>query len=329
MATEKRISELDELSRDSISTKDLLVLVHDNKNYKVTVKSLPAEGPEDVFGYANVKFTDGTIEKIPFTFATAEPQVLARLHNNGGSLMLNLPSDKLASSCFVHAKFNNIRNRVGDATARLFESFGGSRIDGLNSVDTEGFNDLSCMFYLCEHLKTLDLSGFDTTYAEYMEDMFSRCSALESVNLSSFETVNVSSMFGMFYGCSSLAELDLSSFDTSNVLDMRYMFESCETLTTLKFGVFDMSNCLAQSVLDYMFADCTSLANVSGTIKGISRSLSLSDCPLTKESALVFINGLATVSATQTLTFKKSTFDTLSEADIAIATNKGWTIASA
>ncbi len=324
MATDKKISELEELSASSIRNEDLLVLVHDNKNYKVTVSSLLLLDTED-FGYANVKFTDGTIEKIPFTFAAPSVETLSG-DDTSGYLTLKLPSGKLASSCFVHAKFENINMRLGDMRASLFDGFGGIRIDGLNSIDTVELLDMSMMFYFCENLKTLDLRSFDTTYVETMDDMFHHCTALETINLSSFETANVSSMRQMFYGCSSLAELDLRTFDTSNVLNMFKMFNLCESLTTLKLGVFDMSNCLMQGALEYMFADCTSLANVSGTIKGLSRSLSLSDCPLTKESAMVFINGLANVSSTQSLAFKQSTFETLLEAEIAIATNKGWSV---
>ena len=46
-------------------------------------------------------------------------------------------------------------------------------------------------------------------------------------------------------------------------------------------------------------------------------------------SAMVLINGLSTTTANLKITFKASTYNTLTADDIAIATNKGWTVASA
>ena len=54
--------------------------------------------------------------------------------------------------------------------------------------------------------------------------------------------------------------------------------------------------------------------------------LNLSDCPLTAASAMVFINGLATVTTTRTLKLSATTYDSLTNEQIAIATSKGWTV---
>lgn len=76
-----------------------------------------------------------------------------------------------------------------------------------------------------------------------------------------------------------------------------------------------------------MFDGCTSLKNVVGSITGIHFPIDLSSCPLTRVSAMVFINGLDTITTPKTITFSQTTYDTLSAEDIAIATNKGWTVA--
>lgn len=104
----------------------------------------------------------------------------------------------------------------------------------------------------------------------------------------------------MFYNCAALTTLDMGGWDTSKVTNMNNMFNYCEALTT-----------------------------VTGPITGIKRTLYLGYSPLTNESAMVFINGLAEVSETRTITFKATTYATLTEAQIAIATSKGWTVASA
>lgn len=52
----------------------------------------------------------------------------------------------------------------------------------------------------------------------------------------------------------------------------------------------------------------------------------LSYSPLTADSAMVFINGLEEVTETKTLSLKDTTYDSLTEEQIAIATSKGWTV---
>ena len=77
---------------------------------------------------------------------------------------------------------------------------------------------------------------------------------------------------------------------------------------------------------DGIFYNCYSLENVVGKFEGAKINLSLSDCPLTAQSAMVFINGLATVTETRTLKLSATTYDSLTPEQIAIATAKGWTV---
>ena len=57
-------------------------------------------------------------------------------------------------------------------------------------------------------------------------------------------------------------------------------------------------------------------------------SLNLSSCSkLTHDSIMVVINGLQTVTETQTLTLGSENLAKLTEADKKIATDKGWTLA--
>ena len=78
-----------------------------------------------------------------------------------------------------------------------------------------------------------------------------------------------------------------------------------------------------------MFDVCSKLTTIIGPIIGISANIDLSVCPLTHDSAMVFMNGRNTVTETKTITFKSTTYETLTEAEIAAATAKGWTIQSA
>ena len=169
----------------------------------------------------------------------------------------------------------------------------------LKLTSTEAFfNGLSA-------LASLDLSNFDTSQVTNMSLMFFNCSSLTNLDLSNFGTSQVTNMSFMFFNCSSLTNLDLSSFDTSQVTGMYEMFDGCSSLTSLTLGVNWASN---NSIY----------------------SFDLSSCPLTKESVLDVLNKLADRTATTNkpiLKLKSTVKALLSEDEIKIATDKGWTVA--
>lgn len=135
-----------------------------------------------------------------------------------------------------------------------------------------------------------------------MKDMFSSCSSLTSLDvLSDWNTSNVTSTYGMFSSCTSLTELDLSNWDVSNVTTMTSMFNNCTSLTHLKAP------------------------------KNIGCSpVDVGSCQLlTHESLMSIINNLATVDSSVSLHNLKlgtANLAKLSEEEIAIGTQKGWTI---
>lgn len=108
----------------------------------------------------------------------------------------------------------------------------------------------------------------------------------------------------------------------SKLVDCSYYFNYC-TATTL-----DLSNIKVDNITNMsgMFTHCDNLTNVIGTFEGTKLDLDLHWSPLTTQSAMVFINGLATVEATKTLKLSATTYDTLTNEQIAIATSKGWTV---
>lgn len=115
-------------------------------------------------------------------------------------------------------------------------------------------------FYDCKSLRSVDLSGLDTSKVTSMYCMFQGCSSLASLDLSPLDTSNVQGMSSMFKGCSKLSSLDLSSFDTSKVTNMSFMFEGCLRLETLNLSSFNAGNVVDMS---FMFEDCQSLKTIS------------------------------------------------------------------
>ena len=68
------------------------------------------------------------------------------------------------------------------------------------------------MFYGCSSLISIDLSSFNTSKVEEMNELFFGCSSLTSLNLSNFNAQRILSMNYMFYGCSKLIYIDISYF---------------------------------------------------------------------------------------------------------------------
>ena len=198
--------------------------------------------------------------------------------------------------------------------------------------------DLYCFFSNCYKLEFVDHFP-NTSRCTDLSGLFNVCDSLKRVDLSSLNTSNVVDMSFMFVECNALRAVDLSSFDTSKVTSMHQMFCNNISLVEINLGNLDLSNVYAA---DWMFMGCRSLTTVRGTIQGFGNaynpdiyndlgeyefpSLDLSDCPLTNSSAMVFINGLAKAKSDQTITFKAQTYDTLTSAQIAIATSKGWNV---
>ena len=73
-----------------------------------------------------------------------------------------------------------------------------------------------------------------------------------------------------------------------------------------------------------MLNGCTSLMNVNATGSLATSGLDLSACPLTRASKLTFLNILVQTSTPKTITFGAG--EALSDEDVAIGTQKGWSV---
>ena len=114
-----------------------------------------------------------------------------------------------------------------------------------NSVDliwNDNIDNCDNMFYECENITEIDLSGFITTKVASMGRMFFSCISLTSINLSNFKTSKVTIMSFMFYNCSKLTSIDVSSFRTPKVTKTDRMFSYCLSLRSLDITHFDTSN---------------------------------------------------------------------------------------
>ena len=157
--------------------------------------------------------------------------------------------------CFVTTGVTNM--------IRMFEFCFELRTLDLSGFDTSAVRHTAFMFRKCYALKRLDVSGFDTSAVRHTAFMFRKCYALKRLDVSGFDTSNVEDMNRMFGYCESLTELDVSGFDTSNVVDMSDMFYYCSGLTELDLSSFDTANVKDMSRMFYHCSNLRSL-NLSG-----------------------------------------------------------------
>lgn len=245
----------------------------------------------------------------------------------------------------------------------LLSDYQGTSVDGLISyADTSNVTSMSYMFKSCENLTTIP--RLDTSNVTSMQDMFDGCSKLASIplldtskvttmssmfaycrslttipqfdtskvtNFGSFlysctsltsipqlNTSNATSMSSMFTECSKLTTIP--QLDTSKVTSMYYTFQRCTSLTTIpQLDVSKVTN------MYYMFGGCTSLKSI--LMYGMKTDFDIHASTQFEESDLVTIlNNLATVTSTKTLTMGATNLAKLTDAEKAIATNKGWTL---
>ena len=247
----------------------------------------------------------------------------------------------------VQADTSNVTN--------MSSIFYDSSLQYITLFDTSNVTNMSNMFQTCISLITT--SQFDTSNVTNMSNMFNGCSKLIYVPL--FDTSNVTNMSRMFYQCTNLTSVPL--FDTSNVTNMNQMFNRTENLLTIP--QFDTSNVTDMEQMFYYskivsipLLDCGKINYGSkidivgsyntptltdlGGFKDLGKvssfnkpSYFLKSCPnLTKESVLNVINNLydraSAGYSVVTLPFNSASLALLSDEEKAIATNKGWTLAT-
>ena len=210
-------------------------------------------------------------------------------------------------------------------------------IENIEIINSSHITDFTSVFYKMQHIKTVsvDTSGATTLEKLFSDSVIVNAPFLETSNVINtrymfincfklkyippYDLSNVTDMQSMFYGCGALTSIP--QLDTSKATNMINTFQGCEKLTTLP--QLDTSNVTS---MGGCFGWCRSLKNVGGFI-GLKASADFGQCPLTHESALNIIDNLA-VSPGHDIRFSRSTFYSLTSAEIARATDKGWKIQS-
>lgn len=148
-------------------------------------------------------------------------------------------------------------------------------------------------------------------------------SSITSIPL--MDTSNITNMQNMF-AQSKLEEVN--GLDTSSATKLDGLFYYCENLKMV--SEIDASK-VTSNISQYSspFYTCGKLINFEG-FKGLKVSVYLDNCySLSYESLMNVINKLADGVSGKTLYLSQDCVNQLSDDDIAIATNKGWSISPA
>ena len=164
-----------------------------------------------------------------------------------------------------------------------------------------------------------------TQYFTSMYKFAMGCTALKSVPR--LYTDNVTTFVYAFYGCTALEEID--GLITSAATTLGEAFHNCSSLVAIHEPL-NVSSITSQ--MDTTFTGCANLEYLrfSGSL---CADIWLSGAPkLTVDSLLSVINSLADLNQMAVPTTKKITFGArnkakLSAAQLALVTDKGWTIA--
>ena len=269
----------------------------------------------------------------------------------GDAMMWEIPIIHFADQavkalCVSNWGGNVVEGEITNGEAEAVTSLGGVFME---RTDIKTFNEL--MFFT--GLTSLRIEG---TSASNSKGEFYGCTNLESVKL---PTINLSSIrIDAAFRNTRIAELDLRPFGntktnlqavlTSNAeitkvylpkivnTPLTWAFRYCSSLTILDAS--EGSDWSAVARYSDFVGGCTSLTTITGTITGIGASVTtasytpnFSSCPLTADSAMVILNGLAdlTGKTQKTLTLSSTTKSALTAAGIdydALAAAKNWTI---
>ena len=301
---------------------------------KVTVGAIPSEyiipsGELDITKNGTYDVTDKASAKVN----VPEKQLGTKTITTNG--IYNASDDNLDGYSQVEVATSgvDINEYLSDTITKGDSSIGGwmKTIKKIRSPLTIEGTDAAYMFY--KYLLN-ELPQIDTSNVTNMNSMFYNCTNLTTIP--QIDTSNVTNMNYMFGACTNLTTIP--QLDTSNVTNMNYMFSNCPNLTTIPQLNGEKLTSVAGT-----FGNCKSLENFNGIINlgqaylttqsanYYNYKLDLSACTnLTYDSLMNIINSLYDIATlgvkSQQLILGDKNLEKLTEEEIAIATNKGWSV---
>ncbi len=187
---------------------------------------------------------------------------LANITGSGNNPFRNIRSDikTVKFSGTVHA---------GTQLNTLFMDCVNLKSVNLTGFDTSNTTDFRNIFRGCTKLETITgLNNLDVRKATDMTNMFYYCHSLTSIDISNWNTVNPDTLTsgleivsGMFYRCINLENIKFGeNFNTANVTNFANIFGDCRKLKSLDLSMFETSNA---EKMRGMFQNCYELESLN------------------------------------------------------------------
>ena len=202
-------------------------------------------------------------------------------------------------------KFRSPLEIDGDSCIYMFANY---PLEEIPQIDTSNVTNMFYMFYDCKNIKEIPV--LNTENVTIMGKMFSGCNNL--IKIPTLNTINVRNFDNIFRNCLKLTTVPLLKANSVNYIYQAFLF--CSEL----INVGGLEN-LGQAY------EITANANLS------DYKLDLASCyKLTHESLMNVINNLYDIKAkgckAQQLVLGSTNIAKLTSEEIAIATEKGWTV---
>lgn len=121
-------------------------------------------------------------------------------------------------------------SKVGNMSEMFRDCSKLTSIDGLNSFTSPSTTTIGYMFYNCQLIERLDLSGFDTSIVNSMTKTFYNCKKLTTIYVSDSWTIDaVTSGNETFYNCLVLEGQNNTSYISSNISYSYAVVDTSET----------------------------------------------------------------------------------------------------
>ena len=240
---------------------------------KILVKNFEFR-PVDLSSYSYKDITNGmSFSEVDFKHPELRPiqyDLVFGLPLSDSTNLKNVENISIVMSCFASIEFPSIDFTKMPNLKWIYidQNYALKKVKFAKDFDTSSFSSLRAllmsnklletldlsmfktenvvdMTYMCsddQNLKSVDITGFNTSNVNEAEAMFRSCPSLTEIKgLNSLTFEKLTNAYSMFYGCSSLTSIDLSSFAPKNSFGCNCMFYHCSSLKKLNLSSLDFS----------------------------------------------------------------------------------------
>lgn len=206
-----------------------------------------------------------------------------------------------------------------------------SGCSSLKNLDIGNWNisnvtNLSSAWSNCTSLKSLNLLNWNTAKVTNLSNTWSGCSALITLEIKNWKVTKVTTMDSAWSNCYALKKLELSNWSTNALNFLSNAWNGCTTLEYLDLSGFILSNIPS---ISNIFISCSNLRRIIAPTTGPALTHSLNVSTLYSASTLVaWIGALPNLHGytSQTLALGTTNKNKLTSQQIAVATNKNWSV---